>query len=139
MATNQLGFIQKQTITRRPYFVGFNTVNQGIPPYTLTNIELIKRDINNQFATPMGSRVMLPNFGSNIYSYLFDPFDEFTKNAIIADATRVVQSDPRVQLVSVDVYQEDQALNIVMTLLFKVDSVTDNLFVSFTLADQEAY
>jgi phage baseplate assembly protein W len=139
MASNQKGLVQNQLITRKPYFVGFNTVGQPNPPYNLNNIELIKRDLNNTFATPLGSRVMLPSFGTKIYEYLFDPFDEYTKNAIIEDAVRVVQTEPRVDLVSVDVFQEDQALNVVMTLLFKPESITDNLFVTFSLKDQETY
>jgi len=138
-SSNQRGLVQPQRITRRPYFVGFNTVDQPNPPYSLTNVELVKRDILNHFATPMGSRVMLPSFGTRIFEYLFDPFDEYTKNAIVEDAVRVVQADPRVELVSVDVYQEDQALNVIMVLLFKPESITDNLFVTFSLKDKETF
>lgn len=139
MASNQTGLVQQNRITRKPYFVGFNTVGQPNPPYSLTNIEIVKRDINNHFATPMGSRVMLPNFGTRIYEYLFDPFDEYTKNAIIEDAVRVIQADPRVSLVGIDVFQEDQALNIVLVLLFQPEAVTDNMFVSFSLKDKESF
>lgn len=139
MASNQSGLVQQKRITRKPYFVGFNTVGQPLPPYSLTNIDLIKRDLENHFATPMGSRVMLPDFGTRIYEYLFDPFDEYTKNAIINDAVRVVQSEPRVELVTMDVFQEDQALNVVLVLLFKPESITDNLFVSFSLKDKETF
>jgi uncharacterized protein len=139
MASIQTGLVQQKRITRKPYFVGFNTVNQPNPPYSLTNLELVKRDILNHFATPLGSRVMLPSFGTRIYDLLFDPFDEYTKNAIIEDAVRVVASDPRVELVSVDVYQEDQALNVIMVVLFKPESVTDNLFVTFSLKDRETF
>ena len=139
MASHQSGLVQQTSKTRKPYFVGFNTVGQPNPPYSLTNIELIKRDINNQFATPIGSRVMLPTFGSNIYSYLFDPFDEYTKNAIIEDAVRVIQSEPRVELVSIDTFQQDQALNVVMVLLFKPESITDSMFVTFSLNDKESF
>lgn len=138
-AANQKGLVQPKRITRVPYFVGFNTVNQPSPPYNLNNIELVKRDIENTFATPLGSRVMLPNFGTRIYDYLFDPFDEYTKEAIIADAVNVIQSEPRVELVSIDVNQEDQALNIIMVLLFKPESITDNLFVSFSLKDRDTF
>lgn len=137
MASNQTGLVQQNRITRKPYFVGFNTVGQPAPPYSLTNIELVKRDINNHFATPKGSRVMLPNFGTSIYDYLFDPFDEYTKNIIIEDAVNVVKSDPRVELVSIDVYQEEHALNVVLILLFQPESVTDNMFVTFSLKDKE--
>lgn len=139
MPSNQKGLVQKQIITRKPYWVGFNTVNQPNPPYSLTNIELVKRDINNQFATPMGSRVMLPGFGSRIFEMLFDPFDEYTKNAIIQDATRVVQSDPRVELINIDVFQQDQALTVAMILMFKPESITDSLFAIFSLADKESF
>lgn len=139
MAANQKGLVQPKRITRTPYFVGFNTVGQPNPPYNLNNIALVKRDIENTFATPLGTRVMLPNYGTRIYDYLFDPFDEYTKQAIIADAVNVIQSDPRVDLVSIDVYQEDQALNVIMVLLFKPESVTDNLFVTFSLKDKETF
>ena len=133
------GLVQQKIVNRKPYFIGFNTVNKPTPPYSLTNIELVKRDIYNQFATPLGSRVMLPGFGSRIYDYLFDPFDNYTKNAIIEDAVRVVSDDPRVELVSIDVYQKDQALNIALVLLFKPESVTDDLFVIFSLKDKESF
>lgn len=139
MASKQLGLVQQTRITRKPYFVGFNTVDQPNPPYSLTNVNLVKRDILNHFATPLGSRVMLPGFGTNIYNMLFDPFDEYTKGAIIEDAVRVVQSEPRVELISIDAYQEDQALNVVMVLLFKPESITDNMFVTFSLKDKETF
>jgi phage baseplate assembly protein W len=139
MASNQRGLVQQKRISRKPYFVGFNTVNQPLPPYSLTNIELVKRDLENHFATPIGARVMLPDFGTRIYELLFDPFDEYTKNAIIEDAMRVVGTEPRVQLVTVEVFQEDQALNVVMSLLFKPESVVDNLFVTFSLKDRETF
>jgi phage baseplate assembly protein W len=139
MPANQAGYVQQTIKTRRPYFVGFNTINQPNPPYSLTNLELVKRDLLNQFATPMGSRVMLPNFGTRIYEMLFDPFDEITKNIIIEDAVRVVSDDPRVSLQQIDVYQQDQTLNVVMVLLFVPESVTDSLFVSFSLKDKESF
>jgi phage baseplate assembly protein W len=138
MADNQ-GTVRQTRVTRKPYFVGFNTVDQQIPPYTLTNIDLVKRDLSNHFATPIGSRVMLPLFGTRIYEYLFDPFDEYTKSLIIEDAILVVQSEPRVELVSVDIHQDDQALTVALVLLFKPESVTDSLFVSFSLQDKENF
>lgn len=139
MATSNQYTVRRIQKTHKPYFVGFNTVDQPNPPYSLTNIDLVKRDLYNHFGTSLGSRVMLPGFGTKIYEYLFDPFDELTKNKIIEDAVRVVQSEPRVQLVSIDVYQQDQALTVAMVLLFQPEAVTDNLFVSFSLKDKESF
>lgn len=140
MATNRPNAnIQQTIVPRKPYFVGFNTVDQPNPPYTLTDIDIVKRDILNQFATPMGTRLMLPGFGSNIYSYLFDPFDDYTKNAIIQDAVRVVESDPRVQFVNIAVSQTDQALTINLILLYVPQALQTSLFVSFSLTDKESF
>jgi phage baseplate assembly protein W len=139
MASNQLGLVQSKKLTKPAYFQGFNTIDQPLPPYNLNNIALIKRDLENTFATPIGTRVMLPNFGTRIYNFLFEPFDEDTKNAIIEDAVRIIQTEPRVELVTIDVFQEDQALTISMILLFKPESITDNLFVSFSTKDRETF
>lgn len=136
---NQKSYIQQSIKTNVPYFVGFNTINQSSPPYSLTNIDIVKRDILNQFATPLGSRVMLPNFGTRIFEMLFDPFDEFTKNAIIEDAVRVVQSDPRVSLQQINVFQQDQTLNVIMMLNFIPEAITDSLFATFSLNDQQTF
>lgn len=133
---NNTGLVQYKKKIKTPYFVGFSTVDKVLPPYALTDIELVKRDLLNHFSTPRGSRVMLPEFGTRIYEYLFDPFDEYTKNAIIGDASEVVASDPRVELVNIDVMQEDQTLIVGINLLFKPEGVADSLFVTFNLKDQ---
>lgn len=139
MATNQLGPVRKTQITRKPYFVGFSTVDKLTPPYSLTNIDLVKRDISNQFATTLGSRVMLPTFGTRIYEMLFDPFDEYTKNAIIEDAVRVVKSEPRVELVKIDVTQQEHTLTVSMILLFHPEAITSSMYVTFSLKDREVF
>jgi phage baseplate assembly protein W len=138
-SANQSGYVQNQITTNTPYFIGFNTVEQPNPPYSLTNLDLVKRDLLNQFYTPIGQRVMLPNFGTNIFNYLFEPFDQTTVNLITEDATRIVQSDPRVSLMSINIYQEGQTLTIQMVLQFQPESITDNLFVTFSLADQDSF
>ncbi len=139
MANPLPGTVQNNLITPPPFFVGFNTVGQQNPPYTLTNIELIKRDLLNQFHTIPGERVMLPAFGSRIPILLMDPFDSITNDAIIEDAIRVVQSDPRVQLVNIEVFTEDQAITLVITLEFVPGSTREDLFVSFTIKDRETF
>lgn len=138
--TNPLpGNVQSNLITPKPFFVGFNTIDNISPPYTLTNIELIKRDILNQFHTIPGERVMLPSFGSRIPILLMDPFDTITQDAIIEDAIRVIQSESRVQLVNIEVFTEDQAITLIITLQFLPESTQDDLFVTFTIKDRESF
>ncbi len=130
---------QQNSLTKKIYFVGFSTVDRLRPPYTLTDVDLIKRDLNNQFSTPLGSRVMMPNYGTQIPTYLFDPFDEYTRDAIIKDAVSIVESDPRVSLEAIDAYQQDQTITISMVLKFLTNNLTESLYVSFTTANQESF
>ena len=136
MAFNKNGLVKEIRTTRTPFFTGFSTVDRNGAPFTLTNVELVKRDLQNHFATPMGSRVMMPKFGTRIYELLFDPFDDYTKNAIIEDAITVIGEEPRVDLVAIDAYRDDQALTLLITLLFKPEQVTEDLYVTFSLKDQ---
>lgn len=134
-----IGKVESIKNTRVPLFTGFSTVDRVGPPYTLTNIDLVKRDLQNHFATPLGSRVMLPTFGTRIHELLFDPFDDYTKNAIVEDAVSIIQSEPRVDLVNIDLRRDDHTLVLLITLLFKPENVTDDLFVSFSVKDQESF
>jgi hypothetical protein len=68
-----------------------------------------------------------------------DPYDNITKDAIIGDAIRVIQSEPRVQLVNIDIYEADQAITLVITLEFRPESRQENLFVNFTIQDRESF
>jgi len=134
----QPGKIEVRYNKRKPFFTGFSTVGKNGGPYTLTNIELVKRDLLNHFNTPMGSRVMRPDFGTRIYELLFDPFDDYTRNAIMEDVVRVIQTEPRVELVDLDVYADQQALTILITLLFKPEAVTEDLYVTYSIAGDAA-
>lgn len=138
MSYNKNGLVKEVRTSKAPFFTGFSTVGNH-SSFTLTNIDLVKRDIQNHFATPMGSRVMLPRFGTRIYDLLFDPFDEYTKNAIIEDAITVIGEEPRVDLVAIDAYRDDHALTLLITLLFKPEQVTNDLYVTFSLKDQASF
>lgn len=133
MAIFPVGTIKAKTRTIKPHFIGFSTVDRSVPPFTLTNIELVKRDLMNHFMTPRGSRVMLPTYGTRIYQLLFDPFDSITQQQITDDAVNVVNSDPRVQLVDIDITREEHALSIKMTLRFVPENVTEELIVSYNI------
>lgn len=126
----------KQDRARRPVYIGFSTHNAIRPPYTLTDIDLVKQDLLNTFNTLKGERVMLPNYGSNISRYVFEPFDDMTKLEVIEDATAVVASDPRVTLESIDVVELDYGLRVNMMLYYAPTSTAEPLAIDF-LQDSE--
>lgn len=120
-----------QQVKRTKLFVGYSTLDRPKFQYKLYDIDLIKRDLLNQFMTPRGARVMLPNFGCIIWELLFEPFTNAVREEIVADAKRVVKSDPRVELVSVNVTSGQQSLIIQMLLNYVPFNVTDSLYVEF--------
>ena len=54
------------------------------------------------------------------------------------DVVRVIQTEPRVELVDLDVYADQQALTILITLLFKPEAVTEDLYVTYSIAGDAA-
>ena len=52
-------------------FIGFNTINQN-KKFTLTDFELIQRDLLNAFNIRQGELPGRPGYGTTIYSFLFE-------------------------------------------------------------------
>ena len=122
-----------------PLYIGFNTINSVAPPYNLYDIELVKQDLLNAFNTRKGERVMLPNFGTNIYDYLFDPLDDLTKDAIIEDATNVIKHEPRVSLDTINLTETELTIRLEIILTFKPGNSSDLLIIDFQKQNEETF
>ena len=113
-------------------YTGFNTVEVLRPPYKLYDIDLVKRDIMNQFDTKMGERVMMPNFGSRIHEVLYDPLDDITRDIIQSDVTRIILSEPRVLMIgSPEISEYGQGIEVRVSLQFLPDKTIDDLLITF--------
>ena len=103
----------------RKLFIGFSTQEmEGKRGWSVTDIDLIKRDLPNHFQTRRGERLMLPTFGTIIWDMLFEPFTDSVKATIIADVKRVVQSDSRVSLEGVNVSTSAHGIKIAIELKY---------------------
>jgi phage baseplate assembly protein W len=100
-------------------YKGFSSNNPNAVNSMLYDADLIKQDIYNHFMTAKGERIMLPNFGSIIWDYLYEPLDTETKSVIEADARDVIGQDPRVQLLKLDVvgFEHGIVLNVRLNIL----------------------
>ena len=85
-------------------FKGFNTIGRVKAPYTITDGELIKRDLLNQFYTKLGERVMRPNYGSIIWDLLMDPST--------ADLDKKIQKDIDKILIDVEKLKDSVRANL---------------------------
>ncbi len=110
-------------------FIGFSTDNNIKPPYTLTDLDLVKQDLLNHFLTRKGERVMRPKFGSILYDVLMEPFDNLTQQDIEDECRTIVDNDPRVDLISTNVESSDHFLKVELYLQYKVDQSKDVLEV----------
>lgn len=117
-------------------FKGFSTVDSVKAPYTLTDIELVKRDLLNEFYTRRGERVMRPNFGSIIWDLLMNPEDNFTGDEIKDDIARIVAKDQRVELINISLFTSDHSVRAEVELKYNILNSKDTLFLEFQTEQQ---
>ena len=109
---------QSNYVTPRIYR-GFASNNPNARNGVLYDADIIKQDIYNHFMTAKGERVMLPEFGSIIWDYLYEPLDETNKQIIEEDAKDIISQDPRVALESLDLtsFEHGVVLNVQLRIL----------------------
>lgn len=118
------------TLTSKNLFVGYSTVGDPINQQ-LADIKLVEQDLLNHFNTKYGERVMLPNFGCKIWNYLFEPFDDTTRDGIIYEAMQVIEFDPRVTLQNIDVTEFEYGIRVVMNLFYIPFNTQSSFSVNF--------
>ncbi len=82
-------------------FSSFEFENAG--SFKINDVELIKLDLLNHIFTRRGERVMMPRFGTIIPDLVFEPLDEETLEQLESELREVVEFDPRVELLSLNV------------------------------------
>lgn len=90
-------------------YVGFNTINQ-FKKFTLTDFDLIKRDLLNAFNIRQGQLPGKPAYGSAIWDFVFEPQTQQTQNAVIAEIQRVAGGDPRLYVSDIQCYPQENGL-----------------------------
>ena len=115
-------------------FIGFNTINQ-YKKFTLTNYDLIQRDLLNAFNIRQGELPGRPAYGSNIWNYLFENQVEQLQQQIRDEVQRVVGGDPRLFLNDVQVYPQENG--ILIQLQVTVINTTDAKILSVFFDEQQ--
>lgn len=96
-------------------FVGFNTINQ-YKKFTLTDFELIKRDLLNAFNIRQGQLPGRPGYGTVLWDYVFEPQTTQTQNSINSEVQRVAGGDPRIFISDVQSYPQENGILIEVQL-----------------------
>ena len=80
----------------------------------------INQSLFNIMNTRKGTRIMDPEFGCNIQSYLFELFDEETVNKIVEDIYgNFVRYEPRIKIESIDKNLNFDNLQYTLTVNYK--------------------
>lgn len=87
-------------------FVGFSTISGEYGSWKLQDLDLVKQDLLNEFFTRKGERLMKPNLGFIGWDLLFEPLTDDNRELIIDDCIRIVNGDPRVELLDISVEEQ---------------------------------
>ena len=88
--------------------------------FKLNDLELVKLDILNHIFTRPGERVMMPTYGTIIPELVFEPMSLDLVEIVTEELERVIDADPRVALVELDVTAsvDELTLNAAVTLRY---------------------
>ncbi|MEI6801450.1 MAG: hypothetical protein WCO04_19865 [Pseudomonadota bacterium] len=114
-------------------FIGFSTIDR-YKKFTLTDFELVKRDLLNAFGIRQGQLPGRPGYGTIIYDYVFESQDTTTERAILAEVQRVAGGDPRISIYSANMYPQQNGILIELELQIVPSTDVERLSIFF---DQE--
>ena len=123
---------QSNYVTPRIYR-GFASNSPNARNGVLYDADIIKQDIYNHFMTARGERVMMPEFGSVIWDYLYEPLDEQTKEIMLEDAKAIVGQDPRVELLEADISGFEAGIIINLKINILPQNMVEQMMVEFNV------
>ena len=119
------------SVQQSQFYKGFSTVNDASMTNKIYDYDLITQDIMNIFQTKKGERVMNPDFGTVIWTLLYEPFTADVKQLISEDVTRILNYDPRVTPTQIQITEAEYGLVIEATLYYKLEDVSTQMSLSF--------
>jgi phage baseplate assembly protein W len=119
------------SVQKSQFYKGFTTVDETSLTNKIYDFALIQQDIMNMFQTKKGERVMNPEFGTIIWSLIYEPFTDNVKQLISDDVTRILNYDPRVTPTQIQISEAEYGLIIESTLYYKTQDVSQQMNLSF--------
>lgn len=110
-------------------FIGYNTQGQ-FKKFTLINQELIRRDFLNSFNIQQGELPGRPEFGTVLWSYIFEPLTVETTQGVIREIQRMAGYDARISITDIQIFSQLNGILIEIEVAYVegVDSEVLSLF-----------
>jgi phage baseplate assembly protein W len=120
-----------------PTFIGFNTIGQ-VKKFTLTDFDLIKRDLLNAFLIRQGELPGRPGYGTQLWNLHFENQIEPLQAAIVNEIQRVAGGDPRIQVTDVQVFPQQNGILIQLQIVVVPTTTAEILSIFFDLQKRNA-
>jgi phage baseplate assembly protein W len=128
---NPANVSNQTSVQSSQFYKGFSTANDLSLTNKIFDFDIIQQDILNMFQTKKGERVMNPEFGTIIWSLIYEPFTADVKQLISEDVTRIFNFDPRVTPTQINITDVDYGLIIEATLYYKQQDVSKDMSLAF--------
>jgi phage baseplate assembly protein W len=115
-------------------FIGFNTINQN-KKFTLTDFDLIQRDLLNAFNIRQGELPGRPGYGTVLWDYIFENQVEQLQQQIRDEVQRVAGGDPRISVTDIQVFPQDNG--ILIQLQIAIVNTTNAEILSIFFDEQQ--
>lgn len=111
-------------------YKGLSTIGRT-KKFRLTDMELVKQDLLNHFQIRKGEKLMNPNFGTIIWSMIFEPLTPETKQLILEDVNTIVGYDPRLAVNEIIVTEQELGIQIQIHLTYLPTNQVESMMFSF--------
>lgn len=118
-------------------FIGYSTIDK-YKSYTVTDFDLIKRDTLNALNIRQGEMPGRPNVGTSMWSLIYEPQSAATTRAITEEIQRVIAQDPRVEIVELNVFAQENGILLELDLQTVQGQDSELLRVFFDQQKQRA-
>lgn len=118
-------------------FIGFNTINQ-YKKFTLTDFELIQRDLLNAFSIRQGELPGRPSYGTVIWDFVFENQIEELANNIRSEVQRVAAGDPRIEITDIQIFPQENGILLQIQLMVVPTANAEILSIFFDLQQRSA-
>jgi phage baseplate assembly protein W len=118
-------------------FIGFNTQKQ-YKKFTLTDFELIKRDLLNAFNIRQGQLPGRPAYGTTLWDFLFENQLEDLQASIVTEVQRVAGGDPRIYISDIQTFPQENGILLEIELAVVPSTDAERLSIFFNLEQRSA-
>ena len=117
--------------------IGYSTIDR-YKTYTVTDFEIIKQDLSNALNIRQGEMPGRPNVGTSMWSLIYEPQSATTTRAITEEIQRIIAQDPRVEIVELDVFPQENGILLELELQTVQGQDSELLRVFFDQQKQRA-